>query len=231
MFARSCRGLPRSAHRRERRGPAGLAVRNFARLIVIAIAAGTTPARRQQDLCGDRGGARRLVRHRLPDNAGGCSVTGDPSAGWTFLGPGIALVATIAVTVFPPTGRIAWGAPLPPERAGEPRAAAPGRHRLFGAARASRFAACCVRCVQGRRGNRRRARRHDAGVRGSLSGRVFPGARICHLAERAAPLIANSRRGDPPRITLRRHLLAHPLAHLISGCSRSRSFADLRMLI
>jgi hypothetical protein len=32
-----------------------------------------------------------------------------PSVGWTFLGPGIAVVATIAVTVVAPTGRIAWG--------------------------------------------------------------------------------------------------------------------------
>ena len=33
----------------------------------------------------------------------------NPSVGWAFLGPGIAVVATIAVTVFAPTGRIAWG--------------------------------------------------------------------------------------------------------------------------
>jgi hypothetical protein len=32
-----------------------------------------------------------------------------PSVGWAFLGPGIAVVATIAVTVFAPTGQIAWG--------------------------------------------------------------------------------------------------------------------------
>jgi hypothetical protein len=32
-----------------------------------------------------------------------------PSVGWAFLGPGIAVVATIAVTVFAPTSRIAWG--------------------------------------------------------------------------------------------------------------------------
>ena len=41
------------------------------------------------------------------------SLNGDPNpsvrVGWTFLGPGIAVVATIAVTVFAPTGRIAWG--------------------------------------------------------------------------------------------------------------------------
>jgi hypothetical protein len=38
-------------------------------------------------------------------------VTADPhpSVGWAFLGPGIAVVATIAVTVFAPTSRIAWG--------------------------------------------------------------------------------------------------------------------------
>jgi hypothetical protein len=40
------------------------------------------------------------------------SLNGDPNpsvvVGWTFLGPGIAVVATIAVTVFAPTGRIAW---------------------------------------------------------------------------------------------------------------------------
>jgi hypothetical protein len=28
----------------------------------------------------------------------------DPSVGWTFLGPGVAVVSTIAVTVFAPTG-------------------------------------------------------------------------------------------------------------------------------
>jgi hypothetical protein len=33
----------------------------------------------------------------------------NPSLGWFYLGPGIAVVATIAVTVFAPTGRIAWG--------------------------------------------------------------------------------------------------------------------------
>jgi hypothetical protein len=33
----------------------------------------------------------------------------NPSAGWAFLGPGIAVVATIAVIVFAPTSRIAWG--------------------------------------------------------------------------------------------------------------------------
>jgi len=33
----------------------------------------------------------------------------DPSVGWAFLGPGIAVVATIAVTVLAPTGRVAWG--------------------------------------------------------------------------------------------------------------------------
>ena len=38
------------------------------------------------------------------------SLLRDPSVGWTFLGPGVAMVATIAVTVFAPTGRIAWGA-------------------------------------------------------------------------------------------------------------------------
>jgi hypothetical protein len=32
-----------------------------------------------------------------------------PSVGWAFLGPGIAVVATIVVTLFAPTGRIAWG--------------------------------------------------------------------------------------------------------------------------
>jgi hypothetical protein len=41
------------------------------------------------------------------------SLNGDPNpsvvVGWTFLGPGIAVVATIAVTIFAPTGRIAWG--------------------------------------------------------------------------------------------------------------------------
>jgi hypothetical protein len=40
-------------------------------------------------------------------------LNGDPNAsavvGWTFVGPGIAVVATIAVTVSAPTGRIAWG--------------------------------------------------------------------------------------------------------------------------
>jgi hypothetical protein len=33
----------------------------------------------------------------------------NPSVGWIFLGPGVAVVVTIAVTVFAPTGRIAWG--------------------------------------------------------------------------------------------------------------------------
>jgi hypothetical protein len=33
----------------------------------------------------------------------------NPSLGRTFLGPGIAVVTTVAVTVFAPTGRIAWG--------------------------------------------------------------------------------------------------------------------------
>jgi hypothetical protein len=33
----------------------------------------------------------------------------NPSIGWTFIGPGIAVVATIAATVVAPTGRIAWG--------------------------------------------------------------------------------------------------------------------------
>jgi hypothetical protein len=33
----------------------------------------------------------------------------NPSVGWALLGPGIAVVATIAVTVVAPTGRIAWG--------------------------------------------------------------------------------------------------------------------------
>jgi hypothetical protein len=37
------------------------------------------------------------------------TVDPNPSVGWTFLGPNIAVVATIAVTVFAPTGRIAWG--------------------------------------------------------------------------------------------------------------------------
>jgi hypothetical protein len=42
-----------------------------------------------------------------------------PSVGWTFLGPGIAVVATIAVTVIAPTGRICVGAPLTPEPGSE----------------------------------------------------------------------------------------------------------------
>jgi hypothetical protein len=37
------------------------------------------------------------------------TVDPNPSVSWTFLGPGIAVVATIAVTVSAPTGRIAWG--------------------------------------------------------------------------------------------------------------------------
>ena len=38
-------------------------------------------------------------------------LTADPHpwVGWAFVGPAIAVVATIAVTVFAPTGRIAWG--------------------------------------------------------------------------------------------------------------------------
>jgi hypothetical protein len=74
----------------------------------------TTRAHRQQDFCEDRDGPRRAVRYRLPDSTGGSSVTdtdsrSKPLGGLDLLGPGIAVAATIAVTVFAPTGRIAWG--------------------------------------------------------------------------------------------------------------------------
>jgi hypothetical protein len=126
-----------------------------------------------------------------------------PSVGWTFLGPGIAVVATIAVTVVAPTGRIAWGH-LCLLNGLLSLGLLPLAGTVFSVLRASRFAACCVRCRQSGRENRCRARRHDAGVRGFLFGRDFPSARVCHLAERNAPLIANSRgmivrRRDPAR--------------------------------
>ncbi len=39
------------------------------------------------------------------------SLAGNPEAsvGWAFLGPGIAVIATIVIVLFAPTARIAWG--------------------------------------------------------------------------------------------------------------------------
>jgi hypothetical protein len=127
-------------------------------------------------------------------------LNGDPNpaavVAWTFVGPGIAVVATIRGDSLCANRSDCVGSPLPPERAGEPRAVA-GRHRRCDIARASRFAARRVIYRRDGRENRLRARRHDrigyAGARWPLFGRDSPGARLCHLAERTAPLIANFR--------------------------------------
>jgi hypothetical protein len=100
-----------------------------------------------------------------PDNTGGRPVTERRSksldSGWLDLrrawyrrrrdDRGDSLCANLSDCV---------GSPLPPERAGEPRAGA-GRHRRCDTAQASRFAARRVLRRRDGRENRVRARRHD----------------------------------------------------------------------
>jgi len=120
----------------------------------------------------------------------------NPSVGWAFLGPGIAVVATIAVTVFAPTGRVAWGrlcllngvVSLGLPLAGIAFSVLLGHHAsqlaVSDAAKtgAKIGAGLGGMIVSG-----------TLGVRWLLLGSDFPGARLCHLAERTAPLIVDSR--------------------------------------